>query len=63
LAGGFFPARAWWSSALIRVSEAHARVEALGSEHPDVATSLENYASLLRATGRAGDAAEMETRA
>ena len=37
--------------------------KALGPEHPDVATSLENYASLLRETGRAGDAAEMETRA
>ncbi len=37
--------------------------KALGPEHPDVATSLENYASLLRETGRADEAAEMETRA
>ncbi len=36
---------------------------ALGLDHPDVATSLENYAALLRETGRADEAAEMEARA
>ena len=36
---------------------------ALGPEHPAVATSLENYATLLRNTGRAAEAAEMEARA
>jgi tetratricopeptide (TPR) repeat protein len=36
---------------------------ALGPEHPDVAQSLENYAALLRETGRADEAAEMEARA
>jgi tetratricopeptide (TPR) repeat protein len=39
------------------------REQALGPEHPDVATSLENYAALLRETGRADEAAEMEARA
>ncbi len=37
--------------------------KALGPEHPDVAKSLENYAALLRETGRADEAAEMEARA
>ncbi len=36
---------------------------ALGPEHPNVATSLENYAALLREIGRADEAAEMEARA
>ena len=35
----------------------------LGPEHPDVAQSLENYAALLRKTGRADEAVEMEARA
>ncbi len=35
----------------------------LGPEHPDVATTLENYAALLRATGRSDGAAELEGRA
>ncbi len=35
----------------------------LGPEHPNVAQSLENYAALLRKTGRADEAAEMEARA
>jgi len=35
----------------------------LGAEHPDVATSLENYSALLRKTGRDAEAARMETRA
>ena len=34
-----------------------------GSEHPDVATSLENYAVLLRKTGRHAEADELEDRA
>jgi len=39
------------------------REKALGPEHPDVAQSLENYAILLRETGRPKKAAEMEARA
>ncbi len=39
------------------------REKALGPEHPDVATSLENYADLLRKTGRVSEATKMETRA
>ncbi|MCH7540299.1 MAG: tetratricopeptide repeat protein, partial [Proteobacteria bacterium] len=37
--------------------------KALGPDHPDVATSLENYAALLRKTGRGTEATEMEARA
>ncbi len=37
--------------------------KALGPEHPAVATSLENYAGLLRKTGRTEEAAGMEDRA
>ncbi len=37
--------------------------KALGPEHPHVATSLENYAGLLRETGREDRAEEMEARA
>jgi len=37
--------------------------KALGPEHPDVATSLENYAPLLRQIGRADEAERMEARA
>ncbi len=36
---------------------------ALGPEHPHVATSLENYAALLRQTARVDEAARMEARA
>ncbi len=36
--------------------------KALGPEHPDVAKSLENYAALLRETGRTTEATEMEAR-
>ena len=32
-------------------------------QHPDLATSLENYAPLLRELSRAAEAAEMEARA
>ncbi len=35
----------------------------LGPEHPKVATGLENYARLLRETGRSAEAAKMEARA
>ncbi len=35
----------------------------LGPERPELATSLENYAVLLRETGRREKAAEMEARA
>ncbi len=37
--------------------------KALGPEHPDVATSLENYAALLRQTARIDKAERMEARA
>ncbi len=37
--------------------------KALGAEHPDVATSLENYSALLRETGRGSEAVKLETRA
>ncbi len=40
-----------------------ARQQALGPEHPNVAQSLENYAELLRETGRADEAVKMEVRA
>ncbi len=36
------------------------REKALGPEHPQVAQSLENYATLLRETGRNTEAAKME---
>lgn len=36
---------------------------ALGPEHPNVATALENYSELLRETNRETEAAEMEARA
>ncbi len=37
--------------------------KALGPEHPNVATSLENYATVLRETEREDKAEEMEARA
>ncbi|MCH8112183.1 MAG: tetratricopeptide repeat protein [Proteobacteria bacterium] len=37
--------------------------KALGPEHPNVATSLENYAELLRNMNRKAEAARMEDRA
>ncbi len=39
------------------------REKALGPEHPHVAQSLENYAALLRKTGRSAEAAKMEAHA
>jgi len=36
---------------------------ALGSNHPDLAKCLDNYATLLRQAGRAGDAESLERRA
>ena len=39
------------------------QVKARGPEHPYVAQSLENYAALLRKTGRDAEASLMETRA
>ncbi len=39
------------------------RQDKFPSEHPLVAQSLENYAALLRKTGRETDAREMEARA
>ncbi len=39
------------------------REQALGPVHPDIATVLKNLAELLRATGRAMEAAKMELRA
>ncbi len=37
--------------------------KALGAEHPNVATSLEKYAALLRKTGRDAEAEKLEARA
>ncbi len=37
--------------------------KALGAEHPNVAASLENYAALLRKTGRGTEASKLEARA
>ena len=37
--------------------------KALGPDHPNVAQSLDNYAALLRATGRTAEAVKMEARA
>ncbi len=37
--------------------------KSLGPEHPDVATSLENYALLLRKISRRAEAAKMNARA
>ncbi len=37
--------------------------ETLGPEHPTVAQMLENYAALVRETGREAEAAKMEARA
>ena len=37
--------------------------KALGPDHPHIAKSLENYAALLRKTGRGNEALAMETRA
>ncbi len=39
------------------------REKALGPEHPDLATSLENYAALLRQTARTDEAERLEARA
>ena len=39
------------------------REKALGPEHPRVTTSLENYAALLRKTGRGEEADTLEARA
>ncbi len=37
--------------------------KALGPDHPNVATSLENYATLLRKTGRTTEAANLVAQA
>jgi tetratricopeptide (TPR) repeat protein len=37
--------------------------KALGADHPAVADVLENYASLLRTTGRDSEAEKLEARA
>ena len=47
---------------LIRGSLAILEV-ALGPEHPYITKGLENYAALLRKTGRTDEAARMEARA
>ncbi len=39
------------------------REKSLGPKHPNVATSLENYAARVRATGRTAEAEKMEARA
>ncbi len=37
--------------------------KALGPDHPNVAKSLENYAAVLRKTGRTTEAVKLEARA
>ncbi len=37
--------------------------KALGPEHPNVATIMENYAALLREAGRGSEVAKIEARA
>ena len=39
------------------------REKPLGPEHPHVATTLANYAAMLRKTGRSAEATRMEARA
>jgi hypothetical protein len=39
------------------------REKTLNPEHPDLATSFENYAALLRETARADEAVRLEARA
>ncbi len=39
------------------------REKALGPQHPHVATTLQDYAPLLRKTGRSTEATKMEARA
>ncbi len=39
------------------------RKKALGPDHPEVATILENYAAMLREAGRTVEAVKMEARA
>ena len=49
---------------LIAVERALAiRKKALGPDHPNVAKVLENYAALLRKTGRGAEAENMEAHA
>ncbi len=48
----------------LRRTVANLTVEkALGPDHPRVATALENYAALLRKTGRGTEASKLEARA
>ncbi len=55
--GKFEPAESSFQRAL------KIREKVFGPDHPDVADSLENYAGLLRETGRPAEAAKLETRA
>ena len=55
------PRGSWSLELLVQVPAI--REKALGPEHPNVAQSLENYAALLRKTGRATEASKMEARA
>ncbi len=62
--GDLYHAQGKYAEAEPLLKRALAIVEkALGPEHPDVAASLENYAALLRETGRSDEAAKMEARA
>ena len=58
----FFPRRCAEAEPLFQRALA-IREQALGPEHPDVATGLENYAALLRQTEREDKAEEMVARA
>jgi hypothetical protein len=48
-----------WKFVPIRFAPSMHRRKALGSEHPLVATTLENYAATLRKTGHDDRAAEL----
>ena len=56
--------RGWYVDAKPLYQRALAILEkALGSDHPNLATSLENYAALLRKTERGNEAAKLEAHA
>ena len=57
------PSRSGSPSAVIHKRALAISEKALGPEQPDVATSLESYAALLRETGRGAEANKMEARA
>ncbi len=55
------PRGSWSLELLVQVPAI--REKALGPEHPNVAQSLENYADVLRKTGRDAEVRKLEARA